>query len=121
MKTAHVILLTCFLPAAVPTGAAEGEGAYSIRIKGRGFDERCVRLDAGESIRYRFSSSVPVDFNVHYHRDKDVFYPVKASASRAAEASFTAPHADTYCLMWEHGGPGDVTVEGTLEKLPPKR
>jgi hypothetical protein len=58
-----------------------------------------------------------VDFNIHYHRDKDVFYPVKASASRAGEGSFTAPHADTYCLMWERAGDDPATVDGSVDRV----
>jgi len=117
MKTAPFALVACLLFAAATAGAAEGEGAYSIRVKGRGFDERCVRLDAGESIRYRFSADVPVDFNIHFHRGKEVFYPVEARASRAADASFTAPHADTYCLMWERAGDGAATIDGSVDRI----
>lgn len=97
--------------------AAEGVGPYSLRLSGKAFDERCLRLEAGESIRYRFRASAPVDFNIHAHRGKDVVYPVRQTATRETSGTFRADVADDYCLMWEQAG-GSATVEGTLERLP---
>ena len=77
--------------------------------------KHCVKLDAGEHIRYRYRANGDVDFNIHYHRGSEVHYPVKTTASRSADATFTAPHADTYCLMWERKGEGAVRVDGAVE------
>jgi hypothetical protein len=116
MRAATAFALS-LLFALTDASASEGEGPFSLRIKSRGFDERCVRLEAGEAIRYRFTASVPVDFNIHHHRGKDVFYPVKSSRVDSGDASFVAPGSDDYCLMWEHAGPGEAAVTGTLERL----
>lgn len=116
MKPSGIIVLTTLLLAAAPALAGEGEGRFSIHLRERGVDERCIRLDAGDSIRYRFSASAPVDFNIHYHRDREVFYPVTARATRAADARFSAPHADTYCLMWERAGDGPAIVDGSVDR-----
>jgi hypothetical protein len=116
MKPSGLVLLTTFLLAAASAGAGDGEGRFSVHLRERGFDERCIWLDAGESIRYRFSASAPVDFNIHYHRGKEVFYPVTARATRAADAGFSAPHADTYCLMWERAGDGPAIVDGSIDR-----
>jgi hypothetical protein len=59
-----------------------------------------------------------VDFNIHFHRGKDVVYPVKQPAVRAAEDTFRAPAAEDYCLMWEHADSGTASVEGMLERVP---
>jgi hypothetical protein len=99
-------------------GAAEGEGPYALKLTGKAFDERCLKLAAGESLRYRFRASAPVDFNIHYHRDKSVFYPVKQGAVREADGTFRAEADEHYCLMWEHAGSGTATVEGIVERLP---
>ena len=57
-----------------------------------------------------------MEFNIHFHRGKDVVYPVKADAvSRAAER-FTAPSAEEFCLMWTNGTAAMVTVKGTLSR-----
>lgn len=115
MRAATVFALSLVL-APLTALASEGEGPFSLRIKPRGFDERCLRLEAGESIRYRFAASVPVDFNIHYHRGKDVFYPVRTRAVRSTNGVFKAGHADTFCLMWENAGSGEAAVDGTVGK-----
>ena len=111
----RALLVTLLIPAlAAATTAALGP--FGLEVPARGFDEHCIRLDAGEHVRYRFSANGEVDFNIHYHRGSEVYYPVKAAASRSADATFTAPHADTYCLMWERKGEGAVRVDGSVER-----
>ena len=103
------------LPLIAPVLANEGAGPYTFKLSGKAFDERCLQLAAGESIRYRFRASAPVDFNIHYHRGKDVFFPVQQSGVKELSGSFKAESAEGYCLMWEHKGSGLASVEGTLE------
>lgn len=110
-----VVFLSSLL--ALPVLASEGAGPYSFTLSGKAFDERCLELAAGESIRYRFRASAPVDFNIHYHRGKEVFFPVKQSAVREASSTFRAESADDYCLMWEHAGTGAATVEGSVVRV----
>ena len=104
--------------AAGPASAAQDVGPYAFTLTGKSFDERCLTLAAGQSIRYRFSASAPVDFNIHYHRGKEVFYPVRRSGVRDAEGTFRAQEADDYCLMWEHAGSGSAAVTGSFEPIP---
>lgn len=110
-------ILVALALAAVPAYAGQGEGAYSLKLAGKAFDERCLKLAAGEALRYRFSASAPVDFNIHYHRGKDVFYPVKQTAVTHSNGAFRADADDDYCLMWEHAAAGTATVEGTVERV----
>jgi hypothetical protein len=102
---------------AAPVPGADGDGPYSFRLSGKAFDERCLKLAAGESIRFQFRSSAPVDFNIHTHRGHEVVYPLRRAATRAFRGTFRAEAAEDYCLMWEQAG-GSATVEGTLERLP---
>ena len=113
MKT--VALLIALI--ATPVLAEDGAGPYSFTLSGKAFDERCVKLAADESIRYSFRSSADVDFNIHYHRANEVFFPVKQSAVREANATFRAQTEQDFCLMWEHTGPGNAKIEGTLERV----
>jgi hypothetical protein len=62
--------------------------------------EVCTRMEKGETRRYHWKSDAAVDFNIHYHRGKEVFYPVKRSAMRGDGGGFTAKEADEYCWMW---------------------
>jgi len=102
----------------VPALAGDDVGPYSLTLSGKAFDERCLTLAAGESIRYRFRASAPVDFNIHFHRGNEMTFPVKRPAIREIDSTFTAKRADGYCLMWEHGGQGAAEVEGSVERVP---
>jgi hypothetical protein len=111
----RLTLILALVPAAA-VAAAAALGSFRLDVPARGFDEHCVQLAEGERVRYRYSATADVDFNIHYHRGRDVFYPVKTTASRSADAVFTAPHADTYCLMWERRGDGAASIEGAVER-----
>ena len=97
--------------------AAQVTCSYEYTLTGMSLDELCVKLAAGELLRYRFRASAPVDFNIHHHRGKDVFYPVRQAGVREAEGTFRAAEADDYCLMWEHAGAGGATVDGSFERV----
>jgi hypothetical protein len=83
-------------------------------IRARGIAEECFELRGGQTIGYAFEASAPVDFNIHFHRGKDVEYPVKRVDVRVAEESFTAPSTAEYCLMWTNRTGVTVTVGGKL-------
>jgi hypothetical protein len=93
-------------------------GPFKLETAANSFDERCVKLGAGQSLRYRFTASVPVDFNIHYHRGDDVFYPVKKTAITTRAGRLRAKTAEVYCLMWENRGEDSVTVSGSIDPGP---
>jgi len=68
--------------------------------------EDCVRLAPGDRVEYRFESTEPVDFNIHYHDDKAVVMPVVREQSREDAGMYAAQIARDYCLMWEAGAAG---------------
>lgn len=111
-----VVALALFASPTFATTATPGP--FQLDVPARGFEERCLALGTGERVRYRWAATGEVDFNIHWHRGDAVHTPVKAAAARAADAQFTAPHADTYCLMWERKGEGAVRIDGAVEALP---
>jgi hypothetical protein len=115
------ILLASLLGAALigQALAAEAEfGPFDLKVAPAAFEERCVKLAAGESIRYRFKADRPVDFNIHHHRGKEVFYPVKKTAVAERVGRFRAKSADVYCLMWENAATTPATVSGDVKRTP---
>jgi hypothetical protein len=109
--------LFCLAVCADLSWAGGDVGPFTIELREKSFDERCLRLEAGQSIRYRFRASAPVDFNIHYHRGNDVIFPVKQAAVRDASSSFCADLAEDYCLMWESAGTS-ARIEGSVERTP---
>lgn len=97
--------------------AAGGAGPFSRVIAPGGFEERCVRLQAGEAVVYCFTADGALDFNIHHHRGRDVFYPVRRPDVReAGPARFSAPAEDDYCLMWENRGSTPTRLEGRVDR-----
>lgn len=92
--------------------SAAPAATLSLNIAPGKFDEHCFKLAAGAEVKYRFKASGEIDFNIHYHRDKDVFFPVKHERVLRHAGAFRAPAADDYCLMWENKGEKAVTVRG---------
>jgi hypothetical protein len=101
---------------ALPVFAAESDyGPFAFELRPNSFEERCFKLESGQSLRYRFSATQPLDFNIHHHRGNDVFYPVKKANVRERNDRFRAKHADGYCLMWENRGKEDAVIKGAVE------
>ena len=75
-----------------------------------------MKLSAGESIRYVFESSAPVEFNIHFHRGDSIEYPVKRDSVVQADDRFIARSAEEYCLMWTNRSLQIVTVKGALSR-----
>ncbi len=112
----RLVLAFIGLPA-LALAASASFGPFRVDVPARGFEEHCVKLESGEAVRYRFRASGEVDFNIHYHRGSEVLYPVRTPATVVAEGDFTAPSADTYCLMWERKHEGAVRIDGAVERL----
>jgi hypothetical protein len=95
-------ILCAIAPAAALAYASDSPEAqpFSVTLKAQGMHEECVKLKAGEQRKYYWKADAPVDFNIHYHRDPEVFYPVKREAIRGDSGTFTARDSEDYCWMW---------------------
>jgi hypothetical protein len=111
--------IALLLVTALASAAPARFGHFALDVPARGFEEHCLKLEAGERIRYRFRANGDVDFNIHYHRGSDVHYPVRSGAVQTADATFSAPQTDDYCLMWERKGDGAVRIEGSVDRVKP--
>jgi hypothetical protein len=100
--------------AAVP--AAHAADAFAFDIAPGKFDEHCLKIEAGKTVRYRFTAGAAVDFNIHHHRGNEVLYPVKRDAVARAEGEFRAPASEDYCLMWTNKSRAQVRVAGEVAR-----
>jgi hypothetical protein len=80
--------------------------------------EECRRMGVGERIEYHFTSTFPVDFNIHYHEAGAVVMPIVREKSREDGGVFVAGIPQDYCLMWE-AGPAGATLDYRLRLRPP--
>ncbi len=113
MKTRLAIALLGLAPAlAFP--ADDGIRAFRVTLSPEKFHEECMRLEKGEVRRFQFRAGAKVAFNIHYHRDMEVFYPVKDDATKRKSGRFRAPAADEYCWMWTARQP--TNLEGRIQR-----
>ena len=74
--------------------------------------EECLRVAAGERIEYYFTSTFPIDFNIHYHEGSAVLMPISRDKVREDSGIYAPRFAQDYCLMWEAGATGATIAYG---------
>ena len=94
--------------------ASEGWKPFAFTLEAKKVHEECQRIEAGQKRRYMWRSDGPVDFNIHYHRGNEVFYPVKREAMRGDGGTFAAKEGEEYCWMWTSKDK-PVKVDGRVE------
>ena len=116
MKRLLIALTICVPFAATAQAPAKDDGwkPFSFTLEPKKVHEECQRVEAGEKRRYMWRAEGPVDFNIHYHRANDVFYPVKRDAMRGDGGTFTAKDGEEYCWMWTAKNAA-VKIEGRVE------
>ena len=103
---ACALALAASAPASVsaspPTslGMPDKPAAFEATLKAGDIHEECMKVEGGKTRRYEWTSDVRVDFNIHFHRGKDVHYPVTRDGAKKESGNFTAPSTEEYCWMW---------------------
>jgi hypothetical protein len=108
-RLAAVLLLVA--PNAV---AKDAWKPFSVTLEPKKMHEECMRVEKGEKRRYHWKADAPVDFNIHYHKQTEVFYPVKRDGMRGDGGTFSAKTGEDYCWMWTARA-GPAKVEGRIE------
>ena len=70
--------------------------------------DECTRLARGDHLDWRYESTEPVTFSIHYREDNAVLSPVVREHSTTDAGSFEARLVQEYCLTWESGPPGAI-------------
>jgi len=115
------LLLGALLAAGCATTPADPTQPTTVRAHAMSpyaMHEECRRVAVGERIDYYFTSTFPVDFNIHYHEGNVVAMPIVRDKSYEDSGVFVASIAQDYCLMWE-AGPTGATLNYGLRLRPP--
>lgn len=79
--------------------------------------EECVDLYPGQVLRSSFNSTDTVNFNIHYHIDESILYPISKQNIPSWEGSISPDDFDYYskeqeffCLMWDNLNSDSVKV-----------
>ena len=94
----------------------------NIIVKASGSSEECFALKKGQILVYKFKSAKPLDFNIHYHGEDQVHYPVSKSGITEddgiidpATHNYYTEAMEYYCLMWENSGLRPVNISYECE------
>jgi hypothetical protein len=79
------------------------------------FVEVCGKLAARDTVRWNYTTTASVDFNIHYHVGKEVVFPIKQSQVSSGSDTLSVAVAHDYCWMWTNksAAPVGVVVELT--------
>jgi hypothetical protein len=84
--------------------------------------EECVEMLPNQVIIYSFQSSKALDFNIHYHGDDKIHYPVLKKEVRSYrgelhcdEQAFYVSGLDYFCLMWKNQNTSKARLTFELE------
>ena len=97
MTMVLVSLLSFFLNGC---GALPVKNESEVIINPSKLYEECMELTPRDVLFYSFKSFDPVDFNIHYHEERNIIYPVFKKDSSAEEGKLYVDKEQTYCLMW---------------------
>jgi hypothetical protein len=83
--------------------------------------EVCMSLAEGATLRWRFTATAPLDFNLHEHVDGKVLMPVERKAVTADASERRIDQRNDWCLMWTApAGARAATVKGVWSIAPAK-
>jgi hypothetical protein len=109
------LILLAFVAVALPALPEDsGPRKIAVTLPMSDIHEECMTLKAGEMRSYEWKSDVSVDFNIHYHHEPKIFFPVKKDHAKSAQGKFTAKSDEGYCWMWT-AGKAPAKIEGTIE------
>lgn len=109
-----VAILGCYLSFVAPAWSHGADDRYSdsieLAVDPDDVYELCLVLTPDQLLRYAFSASGKLGFNVHYHENHEIRYPVAEHQTSAAEATFAPESEQEYCLMWTNYGAAEVEL-----------
>lgn len=90
--------------------SANGRFEHNVSLEAGKAVEVCAKLAGGTKVRWQFDASTPMDFNVHYHVDKDVVFPSRLAAVSTAQDTLDAKTEQHYCWKWSNKSAAPATV-----------
>jgi len=104
------VLCSLLLSAILVHAAAPAPAAKPVVLKPGKPHEKCIVLDSGQKLEYRFEATAKVNFNLHYDKGDSMYYPVKLDRTLGESGIYETKSREKYCLQWENRSDADVEV-----------
>ena len=77
------------------------------------FFEKCLILEERQPVVFAFESSQDLLFDIHFHKKKEVLYPLPKMASSIEADHLISNDSGMYCFLWENNQsqPVDLTYQ----------
>lgn len=98
--------------------AGDGGFGYEASLAAGDSAEVCGDLTETDVVKWMFTSSGQVDFNIHYHQDKDVIFPEKATGISGMADRLEVSVTQAYCWMFTNNAEIPTTIELDLQLNP---
>lgn len=85
------------------------------------FVEICETLPKQSVVRWDFTASAPLNFNIHFHQGKDVVFPERNDSVLNRDGTLVAASKENYCWMWSNKGVAPTSIRMRLEKVASKQ
>ena len=101
------LVLPCLIPPSIAKDSSSkqhktSKGQIETTIEPGKVHEKCLKLIPGQVLDYSFETSTPMDFNIHYHKFKEVIYPVHQKSIFRKKSLFNPEREEVYCMMWSN-------------------
>ena len=94
--------------AAPPIAAGVPRVVDGLAIAPYATHEACLSMQPGERLDWRYESTAPLAFEIHYREGNAVLAPIVRSGTAADSGTFEARLRETYCAAWEAGANGAI-------------
>jgi hypothetical protein len=98
------------------TWDSSGRFQHEAAVEPGRFTEVCADLPSQSSVEWRFESTEPSDFNVHYHVGPSVLYAAQVNAVKSHKGRMTAKVGQQYCWMWKNTSTQRTQIKVQLRK-----
>ena len=74
-----------------------------------------MNIGTNQQLTYSFKATSSLNFNIHYHEDKEVYFPVKQDEIADYKGIFNPTVDHDYCMMWTNTSKKPVSVDYEFE------
>jgi hypothetical protein len=89
---------------------SENTDPAAVEIKAGKAHEKCLPLDAEQTLQFRFDAPAKLNFYVRPAKGDATQQLLKLGETTSASGVFTAKSSDSYCMVWENRGDASVTL-----------
>jgi hypothetical protein len=73
-------------------------------------EEPCFAMAISDRLQFAFEADSGLNFNIHYHENDSVSFPVSVKDRKKEEGEFFATGSRQYCMMWTNHTESDVKL-----------